>query len=361
MYVKKDKVERIFETASQKFQEKHIQEFTDMGFVEAFQLLLNEIAKESQYAEGEKIKRSDLSRIKDAVAIIHNEMRKTLIEENKNSVGRPLNQYDIFPAMVAVNDYLYAMAMKTLGSPYIPESFGQGVQDLIRDIAHETEFNLKKNDYAKTSIDRRYEKQRWLDAKDVRKSTDKIQARISNKEASSLQVAQYAGEYYALKRRQEGHGKWWIFFHGKENEARTKLLSEMEKTLKTILNEDDELDKFDPEMIARLYNKQNLTGRANEIFRKGIAERNGMPSIIIGNEPTSTVRADKEIDEPDQKEFEFEEEMRMPLEFGKDAFKESEPVEMTYETKVDNKIVSNTVIHDDGHEEVDFSKFNPKL
>ena len=120
-------------------------------------------------------------------------------------------------------------------------------------------------------------------------------------------------------------------------------------------------DKLDPERIARLYNKQNLTGRANEIFRKGIAERNGMPSTIIENEPTSTVRADKELDEPDQKELEFEEEMRMPLEFGKDAFKESEPVEMTYETKVDNKTVSNTVIHDDGHEEVDFSKFEPKI
>ena len=350
MYIKKDQVEKVLEVASQKFQEEHIQDFTDKGYIDGFQLLLNEISKQKPaYKEGEKIKKSDLSRIKDTVAMIHNEMRKTLVEENKNPLARPLNQYDIFSAMVTVNDYLYAMTMKSLGSPYIPESFGKNVQDLIRDIAHETEFDLKKSDYAKTSIDRRYEKQRWLDAKDVRKSTDKIQVQISNKKASSLQVAQYAGEYYALKRRQEGHGKWWIFFHGKENEARTKLLEEMEKTLEPFLKEGDKLDTLDPEKIARLYNKQQFTVRANETFQKNIAARNGMPSTFIEHNPTSTERADKEMSEPNKDEIAFEEEMRMHLEFEKDAF------------EVNDNLVSNEVHHDSNEKEVDLSNYEPKL
>ena len=357
MYVKSDKVERLLEVTNQKYLDKSIHKFVDIGYVEGLQLLLNDIAKKSKYTEGERILNSDLSRIKDTVAMIHNQMRVNMVNEQKEVKGKALLQYDPFTAMVSVNDYLYAMTMKTLGCPDIPESFGIGIQKLIKDIAHAAEFELKASDYKRTSIDRCYEKQRWQDATKVRKDTREDEKLILSKGASSLRVAKYAGEYYALKKRQEGHGGVWRFFHKKENEQRTKLLSIMEKTLKTILEDDDKLEDLDPQKIAEIYNKQQLTGRLNETVQNGIAKRNGIPPIFFEHTPTTTERADNEIDNPNQEDIELEDELRMPLVFDDEFKKESEAVKVTYVKKVDDKIVTQTVVHDDGDIEVDLSDF----
>ena len=264
-------------------------------------------------------------------------------------------------ALITVNDYMYAMAMKALGCPDIPESFGSEMQNAIKNIATRAEFEMKKSDFDNTSVDRCYEKQRWKDAKDVQKANAESRKQILSKKASPLRVAQYAGEYFALKKRQEGHGKWWIFFHKKENEARTKLLADMEKTLKTVLKEGEVLDELDPVKIAKNYNKKNIELRANEAFQSGIAKRNGMPPNFIEDKPTSTERADKEISEPDEKKIAFEEEMRMPLEFEKDAFTESKPITVAWINKVDDKIVSEEVYHDSKDKEIDLSNYEPKL
>ena len=356
MYVKSDKVERLLEVTNQKYLDESVHKFVDNGYVEGLQLLLEDIAKKSKYTEGERIMDSDLSRINNAVAMIHNQMRVNLVNEQKEVKNKALFQYDLFSAMVNVNDYLYAMTMKALGCPDIPESFGMSMQRLIGDIAHKAEFELRESDYKKTSIDRCYEKQRWQDAAKVRKDTREVEKSILNKKASSLKVAEYAGEYYALKKRQEGHGKVWRFFHKKENEQRTKLLSAMEKTLKTILKDDDKLENLDPKKIAEIYNKQQLTGRLNETVQSGIAKRNGMPTNFFEHTPTTTARADKEMDE---KDIAFEEEMRMPLVFDDEFKKESEAVTVTYVKKVDDKIVTQTVVHDDEYTEVDLSDKSP--
>ena len=359
MYVKSDKVERFLEVTNQKYLDKNIHKFVDIGYVEGLQLLLEDIAKKSGYTEGERIMNSDLLRIKNAVAMIHNQMRVNMVNEQKDLKGKALLQYDPFTAMVNVNDYLYAMTMKTLGCPDIPESFGIGMQNLIKDIAHKAEFELKESDYKKTSIDNYYEKQRRQNAVKVRKDTRENEKAILNNEASSLRVAKYAGEYYALKKRQEGHGKVWRFFHKKENEQRTKLLSIMEKTLKTILKDDDKLEDLDPQKIAEIYNKQQLTGRLNETVQSGIAKRNEVPTNFFAHTPTTTARAEKEIDNPNQEDIELESELRMPLVFDDEFKKESEAVTMTYVKKVDDKIVTQTVVHDDGHIEVDLSDKSP--
>ena len=359
MYVKSDKVERLLEVTNQKYLDENVHKFVDMGYVEGLQLLLEDIAKKSQYTEGERIMNSDLSRIKNAVAMIHNQMRVNMVNEQKDLKRRTQHQYDPFTAMVSVNDYLFAMTMKTLGCPDIPESFGIGMQTLIKDIAHEAEFELKESDYKKTSIDHCYEKQRWQDAAKVRNATRENEKAILNNKASSLRVANYAGEYYALKKRQEGHGKVWRFFHKKENEQRTKLLSAMEKTLKTVLGDDYKLEDLDPKKIAEIYNKQQLTGRLNEIVQSGIAKRNGMPTNFFAHTPTTTARAEKEIDHPNQEDIELEEELRMPLVFDDEFKKESEAVKVTYVKKVDDKIVTQTVVHDDGDIEVDLSDKSP--
>ena len=359
MYVKSDKVERLLEVTNQKYLDKNIHKFVDIGYVEGLQLLLEDIAKKSQYTEGERIMNSDLSRIKDAVAMIHNQMRVNMVNEQKELKGKALLQYDPFTAMVNVNDYLYAMTMKTLGCPDIPESFGIGMQTLIKDIAHKAEFELKESDYKKTSIDNYYEKQRRQNAIKVRKNTRENEKLILNKKASSLRVAKYAGEYYALKKRQEGHGKVWRYFHKKENEERMKLLSVMEKTLMTILSDDDKLEDLDPKRIAEIYNKQQLTGRLNETIQIGIAKRNEIPTHFFAHTPTTTARADKEIDNPNKEDMELEAELRTPLVFDEEFKKESEAVTVAYVKKVDDKIVTQTLVHDDGDIEVDLSDKTP--
>ena len=359
MYIKSDKAERLFEVTNQKYLDKSIHKFVDIGYVEGLQLLLEDIAKKSQYTEGERIMNSDLSRIKNVVAMIHNQMRVNMVNEQKDLKGKALLQYDPFTAMVNVNDYLYAMTMKTLGCPDIPESFGIGMQTLIKDIAHKAEFELKESDYKKTSIDNYYEKQRRQNATKVRKATLENERLILKKEASSLRVAKYAGEYYALKKRQEGHGKVWRYFHKKENEQRTKLLSVMEKTLNTILKDGDKLEDFDPNRIAEIYNKQQLTGRLNETIQSGIAKRNEIPTHFFAHTPTTTARADQEIDNPNLEDMELEAELRMPLVFDDEFKKESEAVTVTYVKKVDDKIVTQTVVHDDGDIEVDLSDESP--
>jgi hypothetical protein len=253
------------------------------------------------------------------------------------------------------------MAMKPLGCPDIPESFGIEMQNAIKKIANRAEFEMKKDDFEDTAVEMYYETQRGKSAKQVSEATVEVKNLIVNKKALPSSVAQYASEYYALKKRQEGHGKWWIFFHKKENEARTKLLADMEKTLKSFLKEGDKLDELNSIKIAEIYNKNNIEIRANQAFENGIAKRNEMPSEFIEDKPTSTERADKELSEPDKGEIEFKEEMRIPFEFEKDAFIESEPITVAWISKVDDKIVSEVVKHDSKDKEIDLSNYKLNL
>ena len=125
----------------------------------------------------------------------------------------------------------------------------------------------------------------------------------------------------------------------------------------TALNYASQAVKLDPNNIARIYNLQNLTGRANETFQKGIAKRNGLSINFCGYTPTTTKRADNERENPNEKDIALEDELRMPLVFDDEFKKESEAVKVTYVTKVDDKIVARTVIHDDGDTEIDLSNF----
>ena len=397
MHVKIDKADRLLELTSQKYLDRNIHRFVDMGYIDGYQELLKNIAKTSQYKEGEKITNSDLSRIKNAVVATLDGMRKMMVEqpltleEIKAKVGdneferilsldegekqakirriekkgrlseNEQTQYDPLGAIIAVNDYMYAMAMKSLGCPDIPESFGSDMQNAIKNIANRAEFEMKKNDFEDTAVGMDYETQRGKSAKQVSKATVEVKKLIVDKKALPFNVAQYASEYYALKKRQEGHGKWWIFFHKKENEARTKLLADMEKTLKTFLNEGDELDKLNSIKVAEIYNKNNIESRANKAFENGIANRNEMPPKFIEDKPTSTERADKEKSEPNNDEIAFKDEMRMPLKFEEDAFAESKPVTVAWINKVNDKIVSEEVKHDSKDKEVDLSNYEPKL
>lgn len=396
MHVKKDNADRLLELTSRRYLERNINRFVDKGYMDGYQELLKDIANKSQYNEGEKITNSDLSRIKNAVVATLDGMRNMMVEQpltleeikakkGESEFNRILSldeskkqdairriekkgrlsqeeqtQYDTLGAIIAVNDYMYAVAMKSLGCPDIPESFGIEMQNAIKKIANRAEFEMKKDDFEDTAVVMYYETQRGKSAKQVSEATAEVKNLIVDKKALPFNVAQYASEYYALKKRQEGHGKWWIFFHKKENEARTNLLADMKKTLKTFLKDGDELDNLDSIQVAEIYNKNNIESRANKAFEDGIAKRNEMPSEFIEDKPTSTERADKEKSEPNEDEIAFEDEMRMPLKFEKDAFEESKPVTVAWISKVDDKIVSEVVYHDSKDKEVDLSSYELK-
>lgn len=398
MHVKKGKADKLLELASQRYLDKNIHRFVDEGFIDGYHELLKDIAKKSEYKEGEKITNSDLSRIQKAVVATLDEMRRLMVDQpltlaeikerkgedefnrilslddsKKQKAIRDLEkkgrlseeeqtQYDIFGAIIAVNDYMYAMAMKYLDCPDIPESFGIEMQNAIKNIANRAEFEMKKEDFEDTAVEMYYATQRGKSAKQVSEATEEVKKLIEDKKALPSSVAQYASEYYALKIREKGHGKLWIFFHKKENEARNKLLGDMEKTLKTFLGEGEKLDNLDSIKVAEIYNKNNIEFRAKEAFENGIAKRVGMAPDLINDKPTSTERADKEkMSEPDEEEITFKKEMRMPLKFEKDAFEESKPITVAWISKVDDKIVSEVVKHDSKDKELDLSKYEAKL
>ena len=398
MHVKKGKADRLLKLASQRYLDKNIHRFVDEGYIDGYHELLKDIAKKSEYKEGEKITNSDLSRIKNAVVATLDEMRRLMVDQpltlaeirekkgekefnriislddsKKQKAIRDIEkkgrlseeeqtQYDIFGAIIAVNDYMYAMAMKYLDCPDIPESFGIEMQNAIKNIANRAEFEMKKEDFEDTAVEMYYATQRGKSAKQVSEATEEVKKLIEDKKALPSSVAQYASEYYALKIRQKGHGKLWIFFHKKENEARNKLLGDMEKTLKTFLGEGEKLDNLDSINVAEIYNKNNIESRAKEAFENGIAKRVGMDHNLINDKPTSTERADKEkMSEPDEEEITFKKEMRMPLKFEKDAFEESKPITVAWISKVDDKIVSEVVKHDSKDKEIDLSNYKAKL
>ena len=55
-------------------------------------------------------------------------------------------------------------------------------------------------------------------------------------------LCQLTAEYKALKKRQEGHGRIWRWFHREENEAREELLSRMEDMIKGFVGKDVNLE-----------------------------------------------------------------------------------------------------------------------
>ena len=391
MYVKKEHVDGFFKATEEKFNKKGIRNFTDMGYVEGFQLLLDNIAQERHYQEGERIIMSDLNLIKNTVAMTLKEMKNIMVEqpltmaqiekmvgpkkfkkiqamndkdkkweirklEKKGKLStNDLIMYNPISALVAVNDYMYAMAMKTLGCPDIPDSFGADMQELIKEVAIDAEFEMKEKAYKKASTEEFYENQRGKDAKEVIAETAAIEKRLIEKKASPLGVAHYVGEYQALKKRQEGHGDVWKFFHKKENAAREKLITSMKELLVQALGEGVDFETREPVEIAKEYNKPFAESMAAEAFQENsIAKRTQMPATSFEREPTTTLRAETILDDPNKNEVEFDGELREAITFERGIFKESEPF-----IDVEGKFGAAGQAYE-GYTEADLSEYNPE-
>ena len=100
MYVKRESVDQLLESTSKKFNDKNVLRFVDSGYMEVFQMLLNKIAEDHKYEEGEPLSKLDASRIQRAV--------QYTIAEMENIMGeQPLSLQEIMQALaedMAIDD-----------------------------------------------------------------------------------------------------------------------------------------------------------------------------------------------------------------------------------------------------------------
>lgn len=323
MYLQKDYAKILLDVTGDKFERDGIFEYADSKMLRDYKNQLETMAEATKYEVGEKILPSDFAFIKATVKAILEEMKDEMIAQRDDMTINTRLNYDQFSALVTANDYLYAMAMHTLGCPFIPESFGSEVTDYIDELASDTELEIREEDYSKATVERHFNNQRKESADFVRKSNEKTRNLIINKTASAIDLASYAAEYYALKKRQEGHGRVWRFFHGKENEERNQLLAEMKKLLVSTVGGHIDIDSITPEKIAIAYTESIIADKSEAAFAENaLANRADIPEEAVKNEPTSTERADNDKNPTDI--FDLETEDRKSICLDENLFQEDE-------------------------------------
>jgi hypothetical protein len=130
-----------------------------------FNYVLDNIAKKSKYQEGAKILESDLAVIKEKVNDIITCMVGELEKNEREMVKVDRMEFNTFDTLVAASDYLYAMAMKKLGCPDMPTSFGDDVYANIQNHAKKLDEKVKKSYYDEEYSTKTYfDNQRRMDA-----------------------------------------------------------------------------------------------------------------------------------------------------------------------------------------------------
>ena len=255
MYIIAEKTKAVYERTEESCLDCHLDFFLNSEKFAEYTRILREIAEESKYTAGEQIMDSDLDRIKAGAKDVINSISEVLA--NKEVKEEEKLKYNSLPTLIALTDHLFATAMKELGSPDIPSCFGKDVEKCIKTNANNINNAVKRDLHENISADTHYHDQRKQNADKVEASNKDLMIKCRLKSASTVDVATLAAEYQALHRRQEGHGAIWRFFHGKENEARTKLLGDMKSALQGVLGEGVSLLKNTPQKIA-----ESMDGRA---------------------------------------------------------------------------------------------------
>ena len=288
MHVEERILNPLLERTGERFAKNGVGNSIDPKLITEYRELLDVIAGKHAYRVGEAIEPDDLTRIKAKV--------ESILKNMSNGIANvPFDhetdrvQYHCFGAMVAVTDHLFAMALKALGDPDMPPSFGSEIQEKIKTLAQGTELVLKQSHYKKLNVERHFRSQRKRPAKTVKKSNLATMLKIKNqKEVSPLELGTLVAEYRALKQRQDGHTFIWRFFHGTENGERVALLGTMKKFITTALETNVDVDKLDPVNAADMLNKKNIDNMAKEAFRdEGIAKRYYFLPESIMHEPVS--------------------------------------------------------------------------
>ena len=262
MFITKESINGVFAKTLENFKNTGIQ--IKPAVMKRFENALAEIAANSAYEEGAKIKESDLMKITNEAGLIFDD-----IASGNKEIKKPVN------ALMTVTDYLYAMAMQKLGSPDIPVLFGAEMQKNVCSFAAKIigEQSLNGVFFA----DNVYEAQRGMDAADIseNKAVKNAIDAAKVKAATPAQVEKLVAEYQALAKRQSNHGFFWRMFHSKENAARTELLSQMEGALKTMLGDNANIKNSSPSLLAEGLIKNTVANEARLAFAKSGMEKRG--------------------------------------------------------------------------------------
>ena len=135
MFIKKEKVDEVLKTANENCKKYNIQDSFGVLMMISYNTLLDNIAKKNNYKEGEAISEDDLKAIqKNVKDVIANVASQTESNQEKKFVMDKM-YFSGYDTLMAANDYLYALAMKKLGCPDIPTSFGLDVASNIQNTA----------------------------------------------------------------------------------------------------------------------------------------------------------------------------------------------------------------------------------
>lgn len=343
MYVNTKNAQPLLNEAERKYISSGMNLFIDSRALDGYTEVLRTIARESKYNQGETIKPSDLANIELAVKEVINVTRYNLRQNAKNISEKSRTNIDTFRSFLALDDYLYAIAMQELGCPDIPTSFGEKHQQWLKDKTSLEEFEVKKDDYEITTVDNHYTEQRRKSANKVRANNTEYMSFINNKMAPPIYVAKLLAEYQALVKRQEGHGEVWKFFHRRENNAREKLLQDMKNVLVSAVGNDVNLETANPLEMAKKYNNIRQPLITEAAFKNDSFEsRLRLPKGVAKYKSTIDQRALNDPDKDDPfKNILTEDEFRKIISFPKDWFKE--PVS-NVPNQDDGKIEQNDVM-----------------
>ena len=300
MHIVKNEQNKVFDTIQNACLDNGLEELLNSGFMNEYQHLLQDIAKESQYKYNEKLLPGDFERIQASVNNVL-ENAATLLGSKEMSNEKRL-AFDGMKNMVMLSDYMFAMASKELGCPDIPENFGSDGIKSIATNARNANGLAREPLYQSISDDERYNLQRKKDAVVVRGETQElINLCNSGKEATIFDALKLVSEYHALSRRQAGHNGIWRFFHSKENEERTKLLNDMKNAIDNSPLRGTIIEGRSIAEIANTAERRNITKMVqddskNGVFSEGkIMDRYNIHWTLISYGDPDTTRADAEL------------------------------------------------------------------
>ena len=290
MFVKREQADALYEKTSQKFSK--LGNARNVIGLEKFEALLDNIAKTSNYKEGEMIMNADLKSINRLVRQCIDGFANNILESRDQMSADERNNFDCIEPLRTYTEHLFAMTMKKLGCPHMPALFGDEIQDHVNFYSCKLNDLMKQEDYYRVDVNEQHKKQRGKDAEEVRKENYEIMTSLQEKKGTLKDVTNLIAEYQALKLRQDNHGSVWKFFHKAENEARTQLLKDMEASVGKFFGFRFDLTKGTPTQYA--LSIENT--RADIVFSKAyddkaLSKRYEMPEDAFGYEATDKTRA----------------------------------------------------------------------
>ena len=285
----------LFERADDKMLSRGLKLLISSELIVEFRQTIDNIAKTTNYTLGEKIIPSDLERIKGAVVPMLSELssRLAIKAASKLDSQEARTKTQFLPDLLIANDYFFAYALNTLGNPSIPANFGKDIENKISELALKADFDVTSQDFAPVTTDKYFDAQRKINAKDLKDRFKTLGSPLKLKKATPFEIAKYAAEYQALKRRQAGHGAIWRFFHKSENNERTELLDTMKETLEDILGKNAEIDTKTPKELTESFHEGIIKARMEkESAPNGICVRcDNFDTTKILHEPKDDTRA----------------------------------------------------------------------